>query len=116
MSGERYERERLISSRVTERYTPRDAQRFALLNDPQYYLHVRMITDMVQSVDKALTAEGMDEAARDRVVFRLLYDEDLTGIKPPDFHEAHNRMADRESAILRAASRPLQMQSFVTEK
>jgi hypothetical protein len=95
------DRRREIDRRINERYLTAAAQREASRGDALYHLNIEMLRQMFSATEEALAAEGVSEEVRDRIAYRLLYGEAPESYASPDFREAHNRMVDRDAAILR---------------
>lgn len=98
-----------LSHRVHQRYAAGNTfDRYAFDNDPVFRTSVQNIVKMLAATDDALAAEGVDEATRDRVAYRLLYGEPPHSYPVPDSREALARMRAREEQLLRLmAQQPL---------
>jgi hypothetical protein len=95
------ERRSEIDRRISLRYLAELSQLDSFNGDSMYRLHVKMIRQMVTATEDAMETEGISEEVRDRIIYRLLYGEPPESYASPDFREAHNRMVDRDAAILR---------------
>lgn len=102
------QRRKEVDKHVIERYLGTAIGREAFKGDAQFYADVQRLRQLLTATEEAMAAEGVDERARDRVLYRLLYGvEPESSYVPPDFREAHNRMIDRHAAMLQALSQPL---------
>lgn len=86
--------------RVHQRYACGNTfDRQAFDHDPVFRASVDMLRKVFTATDEALAAEGVDEATRDRVSYRLLYGEPPHSYPVPDSCEALARMRDREEKL-----------------
>lgn len=92
MSG----REREIDRRVNERYLSTSGDRWANLHDPLHQQSVQQVRQLLGATDKAMAAEGVDAAVRDRVMYRVLYGESPDGCELPDWTAVARLATERD--------------------
>jgi hypothetical protein len=75
-------------------------------NDPVFHASLMLMQRTFIATDRALEAEGVDEPTRDRVAYRLLYDETPCSYPVPDFHEGLDRMRARDERMRQLIEQP----------
>lgn len=96
-----------LSHRVHQRYAAGNTfDRHAFDNDPVFRASIDMLRKMLTATDEALAAEGVDEATRDRVAYRLLYGDAHHSYPVPDSREALTRMRARDKKLQRLLEQP----------
>ena len=89
-----------FSHRVHQRYACGNTfDRQAFDHDPVFRASVEQLRRRFTATDEALAAEGVDEATRDRVAYRLLYGEAPHCYPVPDSREALARMRARDEKL-----------------
>lgn len=97
-----------LRHRVHQRYaTGNTFDRHAFDNDPVFRASVENVVKMLDATDHALHAEGVDEATRDRVAYRLLYGEAPCSYPVPDSREALAQVRVRDEEMQRLLEQPL---------
>lgn len=103
---DRLDRDEILAQRFRDRCLPTRAEQRVFDSDPVFRASLMLMQRTFIATDAALKAEGLDEAARDRVAYRLLYDEEPRSYPVPDFREGLERMQARQAEILRLMDAP----------
>lgn len=92
-------RHREIEHRIRERYLLTDGDRWAFGSDAAHHAEIQRIRALFLATEVCMAQEGIPEPARDRVLYRLLYDESPRGYGQIDWREARERVRAREQQI-----------------
>lgn len=92
-------RQREVERRIVERYLLTPGDQWAYDNDATRHAEVTRIRALFLATEISMVREGIPESARDRVLYRLLYDEPPAGYGQLDWREARKRVWDRAQQI-----------------
>lgn len=98
------DRMRELRRRVDQRCVATHGDRYAALHDAQHHAEVERLRQITVATDEAMEAEGVELSVRERVIYRLLYDEPPAAYETPNWVEASRRIVDSDLEALRLMS------------
>jgi hypothetical protein len=101
-----YIRRREIHQRINTRYLTAPGDKWANDMDAFHYAQIEKLRQFIGATDEAMDAEGIPTDVRDRVIYRLLYDEAPTALDAPDWQDAQKRVTERDAKIYRLMREP----------
>lgn len=88
-----------IEHRILERYLLTPGDQWAFGNDAAHHAEIQRIRALFLATEISMAQEGIPEPVRDRVLYRLLYDEPPRGYGQIDWREARERVRAQQQRI-----------------
>lgn len=99
-------RRREMHRRVNTRYLDTPGDKWANNMDAFHHDQIGHLRQFIGATDEAMEAEGIPADVRDRVIYRLLYDEAPAALDAPDWQDAQRRATERDAKIYRLMREP----------